>query len=72
MDVAVPTDVMGTAATRNDILVISGGLARVPDTMPRVTIAFATKSKSFCFFIFKVLTINFFIFNRSLPMLDSN
>jgi len=35
VDVAVPTDVQGTEAVRDDVLVISGGLAKVPPTMPR-------------------------------------
>jgi len=35
IDVALPTDVLGTRAWRDDVLLLSGGLARVPDTMPR-------------------------------------
>ncbi|HEY7426542.1 MAG TPA: hypothetical protein VH682_20070, partial [Gemmataceae bacterium] len=35
IDVAVPTDVMDVKPLREDILLLSGGLARVPDTMPR-------------------------------------
>ena len=35
MDIGVPTDVQGTEAIRDDVLVISGGLAKVPPTMPR-------------------------------------
>ncbi len=34
VDVAVPTDVCGSSPQRNDVLILSGGLARVPDTMP--------------------------------------
>ncbi|HEV7225150.1 MAG TPA: aminotransferase class III-fold pyridoxal phosphate-dependent enzyme [Pirellulales bacterium] len=34
IDVAVPTDVEGGRALRDDVLVLSGGLARVPETMP--------------------------------------
>ena len=34
IDVAVPTDVEGGAALRDDVLIISGGLTRVPLTMP--------------------------------------
>jgi acetylornithine/succinyldiaminopimelate/putrescine aminotransferase len=34
VDVAVPTDVRGSQAERSDVLVISGGLIRVPDAMP--------------------------------------
>jgi len=34
VDVAVPTDVQGNQAQRDDVLIISGGLARVPLTMP--------------------------------------
>jgi 3-acetyloctanal aminotransferase len=33
-DVAVPTDVIGSHALRDDCLILSGGLCRVPDTMP--------------------------------------
>lgn len=33
VDVAVPTDVRGSAAMRNDVLFITGGLARVPEAM---------------------------------------
>jgi 3-acetyloctanal aminotransferase len=33
-DVAVPTDVIGSQAIRDDCLILSGGLCRVPDTMP--------------------------------------
>ncbi len=33
-DVAVPTDVLGSQALREDCLFLSGGLCRVPDTMP--------------------------------------
>jgi 3-acetyloctanal aminotransferase len=35
VDVAVPTDVQGTEAIRDDVLIFSGGLAKVPPTMPR-------------------------------------
>jgi acetylornithine/succinyldiaminopimelate/putrescine aminotransferase/predicted amino acid dehydrogenase len=35
VDVAVPTDVQGTQAIRDDVLVFSGGLAKVPPTMSR-------------------------------------
>ncbi len=35
IDVAVPTDVMSPTVPRDDVLLLSGGLARVPDTMPR-------------------------------------
>jgi putrescine aminotransferase len=35
IDVAVPTDVMDRKGSRDDVLLLSGGLARVPDTMPR-------------------------------------
>jgi acetylornithine/succinyldiaminopimelate/putrescine aminotransferase len=35
IDVAVPTDIQGTKSPRDDVLLLSGGLARVPDTMPR-------------------------------------
>jgi acetylornithine/succinyldiaminopimelate/putrescine aminotransferase/predicted amino acid dehydrogenase len=34
VDVAVPTDVCGGAPERSDVLILSGGLTRVPDTMP--------------------------------------
>ncbi|MDY0165520.1 MAG: aminotransferase class III-fold pyridoxal phosphate-dependent enzyme [Thermoguttaceae bacterium] len=34
IDVAVPTDVCGSSAERDDVLILSGGLARVPETMP--------------------------------------
>lgn len=33
IDVGVPTDVQGTEAARDDILVLTGGLTRVPETM---------------------------------------
>jgi putrescine aminotransferase len=33
-DVAVPTDVIGSRSTRPDCLFLSGGLGRVPDSMP--------------------------------------
>jgi acetylornithine/succinyldiaminopimelate/putrescine aminotransferase/predicted amino acid dehydrogenase len=33
VDVAVPTDVQGNKPLRNDVLIASGGLAKVPDTM---------------------------------------
>ncbi len=33
VDVAVPTDVKGIKAERDDVLLLSGGLARVPDSM---------------------------------------
>lgn len=33
-DVAVPTDVIGSRSLRSDCLFLSGGLCRVPDTMP--------------------------------------
>jgi acetylornithine/succinyldiaminopimelate/putrescine aminotransferase/predicted amino acid dehydrogenase len=32
-DVAVPTDVLGTEVLRDDVLILTGGLSRVPDTM---------------------------------------
>jgi 3-acetyloctanal aminotransferase len=35
VDVAVPTDVMTPTVPRDDVLLLSGGLARVPDMMPR-------------------------------------
>ncbi len=35
IDVAVPTDVTIPKVPRDDVLLLSGGLARVPDTMPR-------------------------------------
>jgi 3-acetyloctanal aminotransferase len=35
IDVAVPTDVRIPKVPRDDVLLLSGGLARVPDTMPR-------------------------------------
>ncbi|MGH7171084.1 MAG: hypothetical protein ACRELG_12465, partial [Gemmataceae bacterium] len=35
IDVAVPTDVTSPKVPRYDVLLLSGGLARVPDTMPR-------------------------------------
>lgn len=34
IDVAVPTDVCGNTPERSDVLILSGGLTRVPDTMP--------------------------------------
>lgn len=34
VDVAVPTDVCGSSAERDDVLVLSGGLARVPQAVP--------------------------------------
>jgi acetylornithine/succinyldiaminopimelate/putrescine aminotransferase/predicted amino acid dehydrogenase len=34
VDVAVPTDVCGSTPQRSDVLILSGGLTRVPDTMP--------------------------------------
>jgi putrescine aminotransferase len=34
VDVAVPTDVRGSAALRDDVLFITGGLSRVPESMP--------------------------------------
>jgi 3-acetyloctanal aminotransferase len=34
VDVAVPTDVRGSAALRRDVLFITGGLSRVPESMP--------------------------------------
>ena len=34
IDVGVPTDVRGTAAKRADVLVLTGGLVRVPRSMP--------------------------------------
>jgi acetylornithine/succinyldiaminopimelate/putrescine aminotransferase/predicted amino acid dehydrogenase len=37
VDVGVPTDVQGTEAIRDDVLVFSGGLAKVPPTMPRTS-----------------------------------
>lgn len=33
-DVAVPTDIRGSQATRRDCLFLSGGLCKVPETMP--------------------------------------
>ena len=33
-DVAVPTDVKGNAPERDDVLILTGGLSRVPGTMP--------------------------------------
>jgi len=33
-DVAVPTDVQGDKAQRDDVLILTGGLSRVPRTMP--------------------------------------
>ncbi|MHC4405319.1 MAG: aminotransferase class III-fold pyridoxal phosphate-dependent enzyme, partial [Planctomycetota bacterium] len=33
-DVAVPADVRGTSAERRDVLILTGGLSRIPDTMP--------------------------------------
>ncbi|MFZ5832922.1 MAG: aminotransferase class III-fold pyridoxal phosphate-dependent enzyme [Planctomycetota bacterium] len=33
-DVAVPADVCGTTAERSDVLLLTGGLSRVPETMP--------------------------------------
>jgi putrescine aminotransferase len=35
IDVAVPTDIQGTKSLRDDVLLLSGGLALVPDSMPR-------------------------------------
>ncbi len=34
VDVGIPTDVRGTQCQRDDVLILSGGLARVPQTMP--------------------------------------
>ncbi len=34
VDVAVPTDVCGNSAERDDVLILSGGLTRVPRSMP--------------------------------------
>ncbi|HUY35041.1 MAG TPA: aminotransferase class III-fold pyridoxal phosphate-dependent enzyme [Pirellulales bacterium] len=34
VDVAVPTDVNGNRAIRDDVLILSGGLAKVPPTVP--------------------------------------
>lgn len=34
IDVGVPTDVQGSEAERNDILILTGGLARLPETVP--------------------------------------
>ncbi len=34
VDVAVPTDVCGSRTQRDDVLILSGGLARAPKTMP--------------------------------------
>lgn len=34
VDVAVPTDVCGSSAERDDVLILSGGLIRVPQSMP--------------------------------------
>jgi acetylornithine/succinyldiaminopimelate/putrescine aminotransferase/predicted amino acid dehydrogenase len=34
IDVGVPTDVQGTEAIRNDVLMLTGGLIRLPQTMP--------------------------------------
>jgi len=33
-DVGVPTDTLGSRALRQDVLILSGGLAKVPETMP--------------------------------------
>lgn len=33
-DVGVPTDTMGQRVLRNDVLILSGGICKVPDTMP--------------------------------------
>jgi 3-acetyloctanal aminotransferase len=35
IDVAIPTDVHGTHAVRDDVLILSGGLTQVPESMPR-------------------------------------
>ncbi|MCE9546452.1 MAG: aminotransferase class III-fold pyridoxal phosphate-dependent enzyme [Planctomycetia bacterium] len=35
VDVGVPADVQGSSPERDDVLIISGGLALVPDSMPR-------------------------------------
>ena len=35
VDIGVPADVDGSSAQRDDVLIISGGLGLVPDTMPR-------------------------------------
>ena len=35
IDVGVPADIQGTRAQRSDVLILSGGLARVPATFPR-------------------------------------
>jgi len=35
VDVGVPADVQGSAAERDDVLILSGGLTQVPDCMPR-------------------------------------
>jgi acetylornithine/succinyldiaminopimelate/putrescine aminotransferase len=35
IDVGVPTDVQGTESLRDDVLMLTGGLVRVPDSIPR-------------------------------------
>ncbi|MCE9554386.1 MAG: aminotransferase class III-fold pyridoxal phosphate-dependent enzyme [Planctomycetes bacterium] len=35
VDVGVPADVYGSSPERDDVLIISGGLSQVPDSMPR-------------------------------------
>ncbi|MES1213097.1 MAG: aminotransferase class III-fold pyridoxal phosphate-dependent enzyme, partial [Singulisphaera sp.] len=37
VDVAIPTDVCEAHSTRDDVLVLSGGLAQIPDCMPRTS-----------------------------------
>jgi len=37
VDVAIPTDVCESHATRDDVLVLSGGLTQIPDCMPRTS-----------------------------------
>ena len=35
VDVAIPTDICEAHATRDDVLILSGGLTQIPDCMPR-------------------------------------
>ncbi|HEY4312714.1 MAG TPA: aminotransferase class III-fold pyridoxal phosphate-dependent enzyme [Pirellulales bacterium] len=37
VDVAIPTDICESHATREDVLVLSGGLTQIPDCMPRTS-----------------------------------
>lgn len=37
VDVAIPTDICESHATRDDVLVLSGGLTQIPDCMPRTS-----------------------------------